>query len=160
MLRDPRKFRTVMGHFVTGVAVVTTRTPEGEACGLTVNALTSVSLDPPLILVCLATTSQTRDYVLESGSFAVNVLDDGGAELAERFSRGDRSGRFREVELREAATGSPVLARSLAWIDCTVHAVHGAGDHSIVVGLVKEAGHLSDGAPLVFFRGMIGTLGP
>jgi 3-hydroxy-9,10-secoandrosta-1,3,5(10)-triene-9,17-dione monooxygenase reductase component len=149
-----------MGHFATGVAVVTSRTPSGHACGLTVNALTSVSLDPPLILVCLAMSSRTHDSVLERGSFAVNVLDRDGIELAERFSRGRREARFEALELREEATGAPVLAGALAWIDCVVHEVHAAGDHSIVVGRVQDSGHRPGGEPLVFYRGVLGSLAP
>jgi 3-hydroxy-9,10-secoandrosta-1,3,5(10)-triene-9,17-dione monooxygenase reductase component len=145
-----------MGHFATGVAVVTSRSPDGRACGLTVNALASVSLDPPLILVCLAVTSATHDAVLESGSFAVNVLDESGADLAERFSRGRRASRFRALELHEEVTGAPVLDRALAWLDCRVHAVHEAGDHSIVVGRVQDCGVREGRVPLLFYRGRFG----
>ncbi len=140
-----------MGHFATGVAVVTSRTSEGDPCGATANAVASVSLEPPLVLVCLATSSVTHGCVLENGVFAINVLDAGAGALARRFSRGRRATRFEGLELDEQASGSPVLADALAWLDCRIEAIHPAGDHAIVVGRVLACDARA-GDPLVFFR--------
>lgn len=140
-----------MGHFATGVTVVTGRDEEG-AFGLTVNAVSAVSLEPTLVLVCLAWSSASLDRILESGAFAVNVLRAGDEGLARRFSRGSRSDRFREIEFRTGTGGAPLLDRALAWLDCRVWRVHEAGDHAVVVGEVLDC-DADEGAPLLFFRG-------
>lgn len=149
---DAERFRDVMGHFATGVTVVTSLTSEGRPCGLTANAVTSVSLDPLLLLVCLESRSFTHDAVIESGNFAVNILDRAGRALAERFSRGARERRFEGLVHRPEATGAPVLSDSLAWLDCTVQRVYDAGDHSVVLGHVVACSARA-GEPLIFYRG-------
>ena len=149
---DEEKFRRVMGHFATGVTVVTARDRDDEPVGLTVNALTSVSLDPLLILVCLHNQAGPHDPLLESGLFAVNILTDAQADLALRFSSGETTGRFRGLDVVDAPSGSPLLRDALGWLECAVHAVHPGGDHSIVVGRVLAC-EARDGAPLLFFRG-------
>lgn len=143
-----------MGRFATGVAIVTSRGSEGTQSGLTVNALTSVSLDPPLLLVCLDEDSTTLATVRESGAFAVNVLARESGSLADRFARGRRATRFRGLASREEATGAPILEDALAWLDCTVEALHAGGDHAIVVGRVERCG-ARKGAPLLFFSGRL-----
>jgi flavin reductase (DIM6/NTAB) family NADH-FMN oxidoreductase RutF len=140
-----------MGHFATGVTVVASRRRNGVPCGLTANAVTSVSLEPPLVLVCLERGAQSHRCVLEGGAFAISVLSADQRELARRFARKPRDRRFEGVEFREEVTGSPVLEGALAWTDCRVHDVHDAGDHSIVIGEVVASG-AGDGEPLIFFR--------
>lgn len=156
---DPRHFRSVMSRFATGVTVVTAPTADGRGCGLTVNAFTSVSLDPLLILVSLATTSATCQAIGEGRVFAVNVLARDDAELATRFSRARRAVRFRGLDVRTEATGSPVLARALAWLDCRVHEIHAAGDHALVLGEPLAAGW-REGDPLIFFQGDFRSVAP
>ena len=154
---DSLQFRKVMGTFPTGVTIVTARALDGAPCGLTANAVASVSLDPLLILVCLASASDTHDQVLESGAFAVNLLDARSEALARRFSSGDRESRFEGLHIREEITGSPVFEEGLGWLDCRVSSVLKAGDHTIVVGRVLACDARA-GEPLVFVRGSFGEM--
>jgi 3-hydroxy-9,10-secoandrosta-1,3,5(10)-triene-9,17-dione monooxygenase reductase component len=141
-----------MGHFPTGVTIVTSRRSDGAPCGLTANAVASVSLDPLLVLVCVDRASVTHGCITAGGSFGISVLSAGDEEMARRFAHSDRGGRFDGVELKESRTGSPILAHALAWMDCRVNQVYQAGDHSIVVGDVLSC-DAREGEPLVFFRG-------
>lgn len=153
---DPSDLRRVMGHFATGVALITS-TLEGEPAGMSVNSLTSVSLDPPLVLFCADLRSDTLRGVRESGVFAVNVLAEGDEKLSRRFAvKGPQ--KFSGVAVRAGVTGAPILDGALAWIECRVEGVHPGGDHVIVVGLVQEAG-AREGEPLVFYRGEYRALG-
>lgn len=151
---DENRFRDVMSRLVTGVALVTCRL-DGSVHGLTVNAVSSVSLNPPLVLVCLDRRGNSHDPVIASGAFAVSVLTSDQEEMAHRFARGTHRERFAGVEFRDSSSGSPVLPDALAWLDCRVRAVHPAGDHSIVVGEVLGCG-AGEGDPLVFFRSEYG----
>lgn len=143
-----------MGRFATGVAIVTSRATDGVESGLTVNSLTSVSLHPPLLLVCLDERSATLETVRESGAFAVNVLARESTALADRFARGRRATRFRGLGSREEVTGAPILEDALAWLDCVVEALHAAGDHAIVLGRVERCG-AREGEPLLFLGGRL-----
>lgn len=149
---DERRFRDVIGHFTTGVTVVTSLRADGRPCGLTANSVASVSLDPLLMLVCLDREAASHGCVIDGGAFAVSILSHEDEALARRFAEGEREDRFVALEWRAEVTGSPVLARSLAWVDCRVRDVHEGGDHSIVVGEVVACGARS-GEPLVFYRG-------
>ena len=149
---DELHFRDVMAHFTTGVTVVTSRGPDGRLCGLTVNSVASVSLNPLLVLVCLDQRAASHACIAQGGAFAVSVLGRHQEGLAHRFSVGDRSDRFEELSYRVEVTGSPVLDDALAWLDCQVADVHQGGDHSIVVGEVVAC-DARGGEPLVFFRG-------
>lgn len=149
---DDLHFRNVMGHFATGVTVVTARGPDGAPCGLTANSVASVSLRPLLVLVCLDRESHSHDCVLASGTFGVSVLGGGGEWLARRFAEGERAERFQDVSWRRESTGSPILDDAIAWMDCRVWETHPAGDHSIVIGEVVAC-DAREGDPLVFFRG-------
>ena len=149
---DERHFRTVIGHFATGVTVVTSRRADGRPCGLTANSVASVSLDPLLVLVCLDRAAVSHGCIIEGGAFAVSILSSGDEAIARRFAEGEREDRFEGVAWHEAVTGSPVLERALAWVDCRVTEVHEGGDHSIVVGEVVAC-DARGGEPLVFYRG-------
>lgn len=155
---DPLRFRSVMGTFPTGVAVVTARRGDGSPAGLTVNSLTSVSLDPLLLLVCIDHASASHEAILESGAFAVNLLDEESSHISDSFAGGEREDRFRGLSWREEETGSPVLDGALAWMDCRVHQTVVAGDHTIVVARVVS-GDLTDARPLVYHRGGYHRLG-
>ena len=141
-----------MGHLPTGVTIVTSRKSDGAPCGLTANAVASVSLDPLLVLVCVDRASVTHGCITAGGNFAISVLSSGDEDLARRFAHSDRGARFDGIELEQAVTGSPILSHALAWMDCRVTQVHQAGDHSIVVGEVLSC-DAREGEPLLFFRG-------
>jgi flavin reductase (DIM6/NTAB) family NADH-FMN oxidoreductase RutF len=151
--------RTVMGHFATGVCVVSTRRGDGSPVGTTVNAVTSVSLDPPLLLVCLAHESETLAAVRWSSRFAVSILAEGQREHSSRFAAKGGQARAREVDFSEHAPGLPCLPGALATVACRVDAMHHAGDHTIVIGeaLAMSSGERDD-APLLFFRGSYSRL--
>lgn len=139
-----------MGNFATGVTVVASRTPEGVPCGLTVNSLSSVSLDPCLILVALDKLASSHDHIIQSGVFAVSVLSEQQGDVADRFAGGERTSRFSGTPSRVEGTGSPILDGALAWFDCHIREVHEGGDHSIVIGEVVACDS-AQGEPLIFF---------
>lgn len=155
-------FRTVMGHFATGVTVVATDGPKGGRTGLTANSFASVSLDPLLVLVCLDRGSGSGSAILANGCFSVSVLSARDEGLARRFARSLGEEAFADVALRTEATGAPVLQRAMAWLDCRVDRVMDAGDHHVVIGRVEACGQNPDAHPdpLLYFRGKYRTLGP
>lgn len=151
---DPAAFRTVLGHFATGVVVVTAE-DDGEPVGMACNSFTSVSLEPPLVLFCAAKTSTTWPRIQRAGAWCANVLAEEDEELCRLFAQKGVD-RFARVTHRPGATGAPVLDRALAFVDCRTEAEHDAGDHVIVVGRVVELGHQVEGRPLLFYRGGYG----
>jgi len=153
---DESEFRRVIGHFATGVAVVTTCREDGSAAGLTVSAVASVSLDPTLVLVCVDRVSDTHAWMERAGYFAANVLEEGrGETLARRFSGGGAEEKFRGVAWHPERTGAPVLDDALAWLDCRIAAALPGGDHTIFVGEVLSA-DAREGTPLLYYRGGYG----
>jgi flavin reductase (DIM6/NTAB) family NADH-FMN oxidoreductase RutF len=151
---DEAHFRQVLGHFPTGVTVVTAMT-EGEPVGLAVGSFTSVSLDPPLVLFCPAKSSSSWPKIEAAGSFCVNILGE-DQESVSRVFAGKGADKFQGLGWRLGAVGAPILNDVLAWIDCRVEDVHEGGDHYLVVGRVAELGIGHEGRPLVFFRGGYG----
>jgi len=157
---DTSEFRRVMGHYATGVAVVTSRQPDGEPCGLTINSLSSVALEPTLVLVCVGHAAESHICIEQAGHFAVNILEQGrGETLARRFATWGLADKFHGVAYRGESTGAPVLDDALAWIDCRIRDAHLAGDHTIFVGEVVAA-DAREGTPLVFYRGGYGRFNP
>ena len=159
---DAARFRRVLGHFATGVTVVTTAGaagPTGAPAGLSVNSFTSVSLDPPLVAFCVAEGSTTWPRIRALGSFCVNILSDDQEDLSRVFATRSAD-KFRGVGWRPAESGAPILAGALAWLDCTVEADYRAGDHVIVVGRVRDTGVARKEGPLVFYRGGYGRFQP
>lgn len=154
--REPseQEFRGAMGYFATGVTVVTTATASKELHGMTLNALSSVSLNPRLLLVCLGTRSRTTRAVLARGAFVVNVLEEHQQELSRRFSRHGED-HFSDVEHRLNDMGLPELPDTLGVFTCVVVNVHAAGDHYVVIGRVRSC-RMGEGAPLLFFGGQYG----
>jgi len=151
--------RTVMGHFATGVCVVSTRASDGSAVGTTVNAVTSVSLEPPLLLVCLAHDSETLAAVRASSRFAVSILAESQQEHSNRFAAKGERARPREVDFSEHDPGLPCLPDALATLACRVSAIHRGGDHMIVIGeALSTSSAQADVAPLLFFRGSYSRL--
>jgi flavin reductase len=156
-----KDFRAAVGAFATGVTVVTTR-GEQHDYGMTANAFSSVSLDPPLVLVCVMANSEGSAHIERNGCFAVNVLHRAQEPLSRFFASRDRPrGRdaFGEVPHTTAASGSPILEGALAYLDCRTHATHSAGDHEIFIGEVLELGYDADGDPLLFHGGQYRLLG-
>lgn len=141
-----------MGTYPTGVTVVTVLDATGNPMGLTVNSFTSVSLHPPLVLVCIAGSSATHDRLTRAERFAVNVLADDQEALASRFAAEPSAGRYQGVPWRAGPGGAPLLDGAAAWLACSLHATHPAGDHSILVGRVDAAEATGRGA-LAFYRG-------
>ncbi|SIS99590.1 alpha/beta fold hydrolase [Paracoccus saliphilus] len=133
---DPRALRNAFGTFMTGVTVVTTKDPEGKPVGFTANSFTSVSLDPPLVLVCLANSSRNRAVFAEASGFAVNVLSEGQKHISNTFARPVED-RFEDVTWRDAPFGAPILDDVSAWFDCSRHKLVEAGDHVILIGKVE-----------------------
>jgi 3-hydroxy-9,10-secoandrosta-1,3,5(10)-triene-9,17-dione monooxygenase reductase component len=152
---DGARFRQVLGHFPTGVTVITAITESGPV-GLAVGSFFSVSLDPPLVAFCAGRSSTSYPKIAEAGHYCVNVLADEQEDICRVFAaKGDD--KFATIGWRPSpATGAPVINDVLAWIDCEIHAVHEAGDHYIVIGRVHELEVGHQGGPLVFFRGGYG----
>ena len=149
---DTAEFRRVLGHFPTGVTVVTATGDDGPP-GMAIGSFSSVSLDPPLVLWCPTTDSSSWARMKPSGSFCVNVLGADQKDTCGVFAS-SADDKFADIAWHTEATGSPVIDGSLAWIDCELLAVHDGGDHDIVVGRVAAldtADH--PGLPLLFFKG-------
>ena len=148
---EPERFRAVMGHFATGVAVVTVDAPGGPQ-GMTANAVASLSLDPVLVLVCFDNGARTLPEVERAGRFGVNVLAAGQEHLARRFASKDE-GKFAEVA-HSVHDGIPVLDGALAWVGCTLEQLVPGGDHTIGIGAVHAAElGAPDTEPLIWYRG-------
>jgi flavin reductase (DIM6/NTAB) family NADH-FMN oxidoreductase RutF len=155
MAFDPSEFRRILGHWITGVAVVASNKPGGEPCGLTANAVTSLSLDPPLVLVCVDRSADSHDCLRDAGVFTVNILDAASERLARRFAAWDIADKFEGIAHHTAPSGAPVLEDALAWLDCRLTAQYPGGDHTIFLGEVT-AGDAKDGQPLLYYRGGYG----
>ena len=146
----------MLGHFATGVVLVTALDGD-EPVGMACNSFTSVSLEPPLVLFCVAKSSSTWPRMQAAGKWAANFLDEDGEELCRLFAQ-KGADRFAHVAFTPGRTGSPIVEDALAFVDCETVAEHDAGDHVIVVGSVLELGYASEGKPLLFYRGGYGRL--
>jgi 3-hydroxy-9,10-secoandrosta-1,3,5(10)-triene-9,17-dione monooxygenase reductase component len=153
---DGALYRQVMGHFLTGVTVISAIDPEnGEPVGLAASSFTSVSMDPALVLFCAATSSSTWPRIRASGAYCVNVLASDQERVSRQFSsKGDK---YADVSWHAGSSGSPIFDEALAWIDCRIDAVHDAGDHVIVVGAVLDLGSRDAEGPLAYYRGGYGA---
>lgn len=148
---DSARFRQVLGHFATGVTVITADHPDGPV-GLAVGSFFSVSLEPPLVGFCPSKTSSSWPKIREAGLFCVNVLGEDQEDVCRRFASKEPD-KFRGLGWTPSALGAPVLSDVLAWVECEIEAIHEAGDHDIVVGRVRELAVEREIGPLVFFRG-------
>lgn len=158
LVPDDGRFRTVMGHFATGVTVITA-IDDGEPVGIAANSFTSLSLDPPLVLFCVARSSSTWPRIERAGRFAVNILGEHQEEVSQLFAT-KGADRFGDTEWRVGVSGSPVLEDAMAYIDCEIDAQYPGGDHLIVVGRVLDLDVRGGARPLLFFRGGYGRLNP
>ncbi|WP_239571305.1 flavin reductase family protein [Streptomyces sp. G44] len=160
---DPGEFRRVLGHFATGVTVITAPPcPAGEGpAGFACQSFASLSLDPPLVAFMVARTSTTWPRIARAGVFCVNILGAGQGELCRAFAVSGAD-KFAGVAYDAApVSGSPRLAGAPAWVDCAIQAVHTGGDHLIVVGRVDALGTTDgDAGPLLFHRGGFGRFTP
>jgi 4-nitrophenol 2-monooxygenase / 4-nitrocatechol 4-monooxygenase, reductase component len=147
----PGEFRRLLGHFATGVTVVTTCDADARPTGLTVSAFASLSLEPPLVLICVDHKSQTYPALRERGHFVVNVLTAGQEEVSRRFAS-TRLDKFDGIPYRLSRLGLPLLETALAHIECVTVSTHVEGDHTIFVGRVEHA-TVAAGEPLLYFRG-------
>ena len=152
---DAPLYRQVMGHFLTGVTVITAMC-DGVPVGLAASSFTSLSLDPPLVLFCAGTSSSSWPRIQEAGHYCVNVLASSQEHISRQFSSKVQD-KFQGVGWRAERTGSPVLTDALAWIDCRIENEFDGGDHIIVVGRVLACGNQDDQAPLAYFRGGYGN---
>ena len=155
MTFDSKKQRQILGHFATGVTVVTT---DGEAGshGMTANAFASLSLNPPLVMVAVDKRAAMLDYLNRNRCFAVNILRSDQEELSNRFAKpGPKD--FSDLETTTATTGSPILPHAIAYLDCRVYEILPGGDHEIFVGEILDGDHRG-GEPLLYFAGKYGRL--
>src|SRR5579871_5054960 len=157
MTFDVRAFRTALGSFPTGGAVVTTSASAEHHMGITVNSFTSVSLHPPLVLWCLDKKSDRYHAFTKAKCYTVSVLGTDHQDVSSRLAR-QGSHKLDGVELVDTELGPPALADALAVFECEAEAIHDAGDHAILIGRVVRFARHSSGEPLVFFRGKYGSL--
>jgi len=159
----PSDLRRAMRQFATGVAVITSRGATGQPAGFTANSLTSVSLDPPLILLCMGREASSQAAILESGRFSVSILGRHQEELARRFASESPDTRFRDFDFREGLGQVPLVEEALAWLECRLWKVVEAGDHLVVFGAVEGTGHREasktpPAEPLLYHDGAFRTL--
>jgi flavin reductase len=132
---NPTVFKQVLARFATGVTIVTVQ-HKGQKHGLTASSFTSLSLEPPLVLVCVGKRAYSHELICQSRAFAVNILGQEQLEWGRRFADPAVSDRFAGIEPHLAVTGSPILPRCLAWVDCRLHDAYTGGDHTIFIGEV------------------------
>jgi 3-hydroxy-9,10-secoandrosta-1,3,5(10)-triene-9,17-dione monooxygenase reductase component len=149
---DQKLSRHVLGHYPTGVAVITAVTPNGPV-GLSMNSFTSLSLEPPLVLFCPALNSSTWPLLRDAGDIAINVLS-AGQESVSRLFASRVSDRFTSIDWTPGTNGAPLLSDALGWLECSIEAEYPAGDHTVVTARIQRMGvHDEIAAPLVYFRG-------
>lgn len=159
-LVTPEVFRDLLGRFVSGVTVVTTSDDDGRPHGMTVSSFCSLSLDPPLILVCIDREASMYHLLMHEGHpFSVNILAADQQQLSSRFSQLEMEQRFEGVDYHIGAHGAPVIAGAHGVLHCLVLARHDGGDHGIFVGELA-GGTVGSGAPLVYHRGWYGRMEP
>ena len=146
---DDARFRQAMGHFASGVTVVTTAST-GELYGMTVSSFSSLSLNPPLVLICIDKSVPSHDMIRDSGRFVVNILAERQEHLSRRFAT-TANDKFKGVAWHSGQLGLPVLDNTLAAIECRLRDALDGGDHTIFVGEVVDA-EVREGAPLLYYR--------
>ena len=149
---EPAHFRKAMGSFAAGVTVVTV-CHDGRLVGTTVSAFSSVSMDPPLVMVCLKRDSRTLAALNEARTFCVNILASDQGDLAYRFAKSGADDRFALTAVEAGVCGAPLLAGATAVVECALHAAHDGGDHEILVGRVLRVVTDETKTPLVYVRG-------
>lgn len=153
---DPIQFRNTLAQWASGVTVVTT-VHGGRRYGMTASSFSSVSLEPPLILICVGKAAFTHDLLIETGTFGVNLLSATQLAVGKRFAEkhGDYIDRFIDLDFTTGTTGSPLLADTLAWLECKTLQTVDAGDHTIFIGEVLDS-KINGGEPLLYVNRMWG----
>src|SRR5215472_3031685 len=154
-----QEFRAALGRFASGVTVITVEIGTGDVHGMTASSFCSVSLRPPLVLVCIDHLAETYLHVRERGRFGVSILKENQEALSEFFADPERNpdaARRLDIRYSQMKSGMPVVAETLTNLDCTVVQSHAAGDHTIFVAEVKEV-MVAEGSPLLYFRGRYGA---
>jgi flavin reductase (DIM6/NTAB) family NADH-FMN oxidoreductase RutF len=154
---DQAAFRQALGHFATGVTVVTT-SHNDALYGMTVSAFSSLSLEPPLVLICIQTTTTTYEALAEASAFAVNILADDQEHLSRHFAT-PQSEKFEGIAYTLGAGGCPLLGGVLATLECRIVERLPGGDHTIIVGEVEQSA-VHDGTPLIYYRSGYGRFRP
>jgi 3-hydroxy-9,10-secoandrosta-1,3,5(10)-triene-9,17-dione monooxygenase reductase component len=159
---DPRRFRQVLGHFCTGVTVITAMTDQSTPVGFACQSFAAVSLRPPLVLFCPSRTSATWPRIERAGHFCANVLTGDQRDLSRIFGASAATGadKFAGLRWSQCSSGAPVLDGALTWIGCAIVAVYEAGDHFVVIGRVTELGPCRPETPLLFYRGRYAATAP
>jgi flavin reductase (DIM6/NTAB) family NADH-FMN oxidoreductase RutF len=151
MTVDQSSFRAVLGRFASGVTVVTSIDRRGRDAGMTVSAFTSVSLEPPLVLICIDHEASVYNTLSKATHFIANILSEGQEAIARRFA-GKNPDRFDGIGYERGQNGAAILDEVLGYVECKVVARHEAGDHDILIGAVEIAEH-EEGKPLLYYRG-------
>lgn len=153
-------FKKALSKFTTGIAVVTTTTPDQRPFGLTINAFSSLSLAPPLVLFCLTRTCRFYTNLSHQPSFTFNILNASQQALAEHFARPYQGDKWDHIEFEWGNNGCPSLKNALATIECQKHAIYPGGDHDIILGAVKHLESKQEGEPLLYFSGQYKHIDP
>jgi flavin reductase (DIM6/NTAB) family NADH-FMN oxidoreductase RutF len=152
---DSAKFRQVLGHFPTGVTVITSTDEQKKPLGFAVGSFASLSLDPPQVLFCAGRQSSSWPKIEATGKFCVNILA-GDQEDVSRVFASKTVDKFGEIGWKHSGNGSPLIIGALAYVDCTITSVVESGDHYVVIGDVQDLDVLHEGGPLIFYRGGYG----
>ena len=158
MAIDKAELRRVMGHFATGVTIITTVSDRGVLHGLTANAFTSVSLIPPLLLVCVDKKADSYPCFEQSKAFTVNILADNQEELSRKFAVSGAPDKFEGISYKIGANKAPIIDGTLGYIECKIAESYEGGDHTIYLGEILQA-ETREGRPLLFYRGGYRSLG-
>ncbi len=153
---DKAEFRRALGHFASAVTVVTAKLKSGHLAGVTVTAFSSLSLEPPLVLICIDKQARIHDHLAADGYFAVNILAEDQETVSRHFASSEPD-PFREIGYTEGASGAPLIHDAVAAIECKIVDLLPGGDHTIIVGEV-EAAKIHEGKPLMYFRGGYASL--
>lgn len=153
----PEEFRSALSRFASGVTIVTGRDASGELFGLTVSSFCSVSLDPPLVLICIQKGTACHRGLSESNAFAVNILSEEQDSISNIFASGS-SEKFSSLDFAEGIEGVPLLSRAVANLECRKHSEIDGGDHTVFLGEVDKT-TVGDDAPLIYWRGSYRRLG-
>jgi flavin reductase (DIM6/NTAB) family NADH-FMN oxidoreductase RutF len=148
---NPDEFRAVLGRFASGITAVTTKGADGSDQGMTVSAFASVSLDPPLVLVCIEKSASAYPALTDAPGFVVNILSAKQEQIARRFATNDID-RFEGVGFTRSSAGYAILEDVLGVLECRRFAMHDGGDHTIILGEV-DATRVESGTPLLYYRG-------
>ena len=156
---DSAQFRTLLGHFATGITIITARDTEGRPTGMTANSLSAVSLTPPLVSICIDQQADTHKVIAAGGPFVINLLSTGQEGLSRRFAGKQTPDRFDGIGYQLSARDLPMLDGALAHIECEFYTGLDLGDHTLFVGLVT-GGATTEGRPLLYYRGGYADLAP